>query len=244
MVCQACGMEKGEVMYAMSQASRLKQAIEDAVIAGEFLPGDRLDEASLAERFGVSRTPIREALLQLGAEGFIDVRPRRGAIVSIPSPTGLFEMFETMAEIESACGRLAARRLTPESDAAMEAAHRACEVAARAGDSEQYYADNRNFHEAIYRASRNGFLADQAFALHKRLSAYRRIQLRARNRLLQSLQEHAAILESIRAGDEQLAATRLHDHVLVQGERFSDMVLGLAGNLGSVAAGSRGRAAK
>lgn len=233
-------MELKDQVYTMSQAFRLKQSIEDAVIAGEFLPGDRLDEASLAERFGVSRTPIREALLQLGAEGFIDVRPRRGAIVSVPSPTRLFEMFETMAEIESACGRLAARRLTPDNDAAMETAHRACEIAAREGDSEQYYADNRNFHEAIYRASRNSFLADQAFALHKRLSAYRRIQLRARNRLLQSLQEHAGILEAIRAGDEQLAATRLHDHVLVQGERFSDMVLGLAGDRRSDASSRSG----
>ena len=228
----------------MSQAFRLKQAIEDAVIAGEFLPGDRLDEVSLAERFGVSRTPIREALLQLGSEGFIDIRPRRGAIVSVPSPTKLFEMFETMAEIESACGRLAARRLTPENDAAMEAALRACEVAARAGDSEQYYADNRLFHEAIYRASCNGFLADQALVLHKRLSAYRRIQLRARNRLLQSLQEHAGVLEAIRAGDEQLAATRLHDHVLAQGERFSDMVLGLAERHRSAAAGGRSSPAR
>src|SRR2546429_1420531 len=173
----------GEV-YAMSQGFRLKQAIEDAVIAGDFLPGDRLDEASLAERFGVSRTPIREALLQLGAEGFIDVRPRRGAIVSVPSPTGLFEMFETMAEIESACGRLAARRLTPESDAAMEAAHRGCEAAAREGDSEKYYAVNRAFHEAIYCASRNGFLADQAFALDNRLWHYRRYLIRARIRML------------------------------------------------------------
>jgi len=223
----------------MSQASSLKQAIEDAVIAGEFVPGDRLDEASLAERFGVSRTPIREALLQLGAEGFIDVRPRRGAIVSVPTPTRLFEMFETMAEIESACGRLAARRLTPDHEAAIEAAHRGCEIPAKEADSERYYAVNRQFHEAIYRASRNEFLADQALALHKRLSAYRRIQLRARNRLLQSLQEHAGILEAIRAGDEQLAATRLHDHVMVQGERFSDMVLGLAGNSRPAAAGSR-----
>jgi DNA-binding GntR family transcriptional regulator len=211
----------------MGQSFKLKQAIEDAVIAGVFLPGDRLDEISLAERFGVSRTPIREALLQLGAEGFIDVRPRRGAIVSVLSPTQLFEMFETMAEIESACGRLAARRLTPEADAAMEAAHRACEAAARNGDSEQYYAENRNFHEAIYRASRNGFLADQALTLHKRLSAYRRIQLRARNRLLQSLHEHTEILEAIRSGQEQLAASRLHDHVLIQGERFSDLMLSL-----------------
>ncbi|MGN8549638.1 GntR family transcriptional regulator [Bradyrhizobium sp. 13971] len=102
-------------------------------------------------------------------------------------------------------------------------------MAAREGDSEQYYADNRDFHEAIYRASRNSFLADLAFALRKRLSAYRRIQLRARNSLLQSLQEHAGILKAIRAGDEQLAASRLHDHVLVQGERFSDTVLALPG---------------
>jgi DNA-binding GntR family transcriptional regulator len=219
----------------MGQSYKLKQAIEDAVIAGEFLPGDRLDEISLAERFGVSRTPVREALLQLGAEGFIEVRPRRGAIVSILSPTQLFEMFETMAEIEGACGRLAARRLTPENDAAMQEAHRACEKAVKDGDTEQYYAVNRNFHEAIYRATRNEFLADQALALHKRLSAYRRVQLRARNRLLQSLQEHAGILEAIRAGNEQLAANRLHGHVLVQGERFSNMMLNLK---------AEGRAAK
>lgn len=228
----------------MSQAFKLKQAIEDAVIAGEFVPGDRLDENSLAERFGVSRTPIREALLQLGAEGFIDVRPRRGAIVSIVSPPRLIEMFETMAELESACGRLAARRLTPEHDAAMGAAHIACEAAAQDGDNELYYAVNRSFHEAIYRASRNEFLAEQALALHKRLSAYRRVQLRARNRLLQSLQEHAEILQAIRAGDEQLAASRLLGHVLIQGEKFSDLMLGLAANERAAPSSGKARRAK
>lgn len=228
----------------MSQAFKLKQAIEDAVIAGEFSPGDRLDENSLAERFGVSRTPIREALLQLGAEGFIDVRPRRGAIVSVVSPPRLIEMFETMAELESACGRLAARRLTPEHDAAMAAALVACEAAAQDGDSELYYAVNRSFHEAIYRGSRNEFLAEQALALHKRLSAYRRIQLRARNRLLQSLQEHAEILQAIRAGDEQLAASRLLGHVLIQGEKFSDLMLGLAANERATSSNSKARRAK
>src|SRR5260221_13923928 len=136
MICQACGIEKLGQVYAMSQAFRLKQSIEDAVIAGEFLPGDRLDEASLAERFGVSRTPIREALLQLGAEGFIDVRPRRGAIVSIPSPQRLIEMFETMAELEAACGTLAARRLTAEDEKLIEAAHLACVGVAANGDPE------------------------------------------------------------------------------------------------------------
>src|SRR5260221_8949229 len=105
MICQACGIEKFGQVYAMSQAFRLKQSIEDAVIAGEFLPGDRLDEASLAERFRVSLTPMRLALFQLGAEGCIDVRPRRVAIVSVPSPSGLFEMVETLSQSESSCAR-------------------------------------------------------------------------------------------------------------------------------------------
>lgn len=212
----------------MTQTSDLKQAIEDAVIAGEFGPGDRLDEVSLAQRFGVSRTPVREALLQLGAEGFIDVRPRRGAVVSVLSPHRLIEMFEVMAELEAACGRLAARRLTPQNDAAMAAAHDACVSAAAAGDPEAYYAVNRAFHEAIYRASRNEFLAEQAITLHKRLSAYRRVQLRARNRMAQSLNEHLEILEAIRAGHEDMAARQLHAHVLIQGERFSDMMMTIA----------------
>ncbi len=171
---------------------------------------------ALAERFGVSRTPIREALLQLGAEGFIEVRPRRGAIVSVPTTQRLIEMFETMAELEAACGTLAARRLTAEDDRLIEAAHLACVDVAAGGDPEAYYLANRTFHEALYRASRNAFLAEQALTLHKRLSAYRRVQLRARNRHGQSLAEHAGILEAIREGNEELAAKRLRDHVLVR----------------------------
>ncbi len=137
-------------------------------------------------------------------------------------------MFETMAELEAACGRLAARRLTPEDDSAIEAAHKACIKAAKNGDPEIYYIVNRAFHEAIYKASRNAFLAEQSLALHKRLSAYRRVQLRARNRVEQSLTEHGEILQAIRKGDETRAAKGLYDHIMIQGERFSDMMLTLA----------------
>jgi DNA-binding GntR family transcriptional regulator len=211
----------------MKHGSRLRQQLEDAIISGEFAPGAHLDELGLAERYGLSRTPIREALAQLGAEGLVEIRPRRGAFVSTPSPHRLVEMFETMAELEAACGRLAARRLTAQDETAIADAHDACIVAAGSQDPEAYYAENRIFHEAIYRASRNGFLAEQAFALHKRLSPYRRIQLRARHRLAHSLAEHAGVLEALRAGDADLTASRLRAHILVQGERFSDMLLAL-----------------
>lgn len=212
----------------MNQALRLKQCLEDAIVSGEFAPGAHLDELGLAEKFGVSRTPIREALAQLGAEGLVEMRPRRGAFVSTPSPRRLFEMFETMAELEASCGRFAARRLTDEDERALSAAHAGCIAAAQAQDPDSYYAENRLFHEAIYRASRNTFLAEQAFSLHKRLSPYRRIQLRARQRLAASLAEHESVLEALRAGDAEQAAARLRAHILIQGERFSDMMLALS----------------
>ncbi len=99
----------------------------------------------------------------------------------MPDPTRLLEMFETMAEIEASCGRLAARRLTPEHQAALAAALEACRAAAEAGDLAEYYAENTVFHAVIYRASRNGFLCEQALALSRRLAPFRRVQLRARN---------------------------------------------------------------
>ena len=209
----------------MSRTRDLRQVIEDEIVEGHLALGARLDEAQLAARFGVSRTPIREALLQLAVSGLVETKPRRGTLVSAPEPHHLLAMFETMAEIEATCGRLAARRLTPTDGKALEAALTAC--AAASADCEAYYAENYVFHGLIYRATHNGFLADQALTLHRRLAPYRRLQLRVRQRLPQSLAEHRGIVEAILAGDETAAADRLRQHVLVQGDRFADLVAGL-----------------
>jgi DNA-binding GntR family transcriptional regulator len=211
----------------MSHAQRLRQRIEDEIVSGELALGSRLDENQLAARFGVSRTPIREALLQLAATGLVQAKPRRGAIVSAPEPHLLLAMFEAMAEMEAACGRLAARRLVPEDAEALQAALAGCKVAMAQEDTESYYAENYVFHTVVYRASRNAFLAEQALSLHRRLAPYRRLQLRVRQRLPQSLAEHEAIVAAIVAGDEIRAAEALRSHVIVQGDRFTDLVAGL-----------------
>ncbi|MDP4023179.1 GntR family transcriptional regulator [Methylobacterium sp. NEAU 140] len=209
----------------MSHAQRLRQAIEDEIVSGTLSVGSRLDEMQLAARFGVSRTPIREALLQLTVSGLVEAKPRRGAIVSAPEPHLLLAMFETMAEIEASCGRLAARRHTREDAADLRTALAACTAAAE--DVEGYYRENYVFHTVIYRACRNAFLAEQALSLHRRLSPYRRLQLRARHRLAHSLAEHEAIVAAILAGDEAGAAEQLRVHVLIQGDRFADFVAGM-----------------
>ena len=208
----------------MSHAQRLKQAIEDEIVDGRLALGARLDEVQLAERFGVSRTPIREALIQLTMTGLVETKPRKGATVSAPEPQHLLAMFETMAEIEASCGRLAARRLIPEDEAALRDALAACARAAEAGDTEAYYQENYVFHTVVYRACRNAFLGEQARQLSRRLAPFRRLQLRVRQRLAQSLAEHAEIVEAIVSGDEVRAAESLRAHVVVQGDRFSDLV--------------------
>jgi DNA-binding GntR family transcriptional regulator len=216
-----------------TRAETLREAIEDSIATGAFPPGMHLDESYLAEKFGVSRTPLREALIQLSSMGIVLVRPRRGAVVADVTPQRLLEMFDVMAELEAMCGRLAARRMSEDDREALLKAHRACEAACLAADPDDYYHKNQQFHQVIYAAARSGFLAEQATALHRRLRPYRRLQLRVRNRINASFNEHGQIVDALLQGDADSAADRLRQHILVQGERFTDLLASLASIRGS-----------
>lgn len=213
-----------EIQPATRQSARLGEQIEERIVTGVYPPGTRLDEQELADAFGVSRTPVREALIQLASAGLIEIRPRRGATVPEVGADRVCEMFEVMAELEAMCGRLAARRITPAEQRALQQAHESCEAARDANTPDVYYQLNEVFHQRIYEASHNGFLVEQASALHRRLRPYRRLQLRVRNRMNTSFNEHQAIVEAIIKGDSELASALLRSHVTVQGERFADLV--------------------
>jgi DNA-binding GntR family transcriptional regulator len=205
---------------------RPRDILEEEIASGVLPPGARLDEQELARRFGVSRTPVREAIQQLAAAGFVEQRPRRGAVVARFGPERLYEMFEVMAELEAMAGRLAARRLTPADRTLLLDTHARCGAAR--GSSDAYYAENEAFHQVIYRASGNAFLVEQCELLQRRLRPYRRLQLRYRNRVAASYTEHDAIVSALLVGDGDLAARLLRQHVAVQGERFADLVASLA----------------
>ena len=210
------------------RSDQLREAIEEKIAMGEFPPGMRLDEAPLLAEFGVSRTPLREALIQLASLGLVDIRPRRGAIVAEVSPQRLIEMFEVMAELEAMCARLAARRMTEDEQRAILAAHKACKVAADSRSADAYYYANEKFHFAIYAASHNAYLAEHARALHRKLRVYRRLQLRVRDRIGNSYAEHDGVVSALLAGDSELTAERLRNHILIQGERFGDLISSLS----------------
>jgi len=209
------------------RAEKIADTLEQLVFAGEYPDGTRLDELKLAEQFRVSRTPIREALQVLVSSGIAQQIPRRGVFVRQPGPVELMEMFETMAELEAACGRLAATRISEDGLSRLVAANTNCQLAIDASDHRQYYAENEIFHQIIYRGSANSYLEKQALQLQNKLRAYRKMQLRFRGRLGQSMAEHLAIVDALQNGDAEQAANTLRNHVAVQGEKFHQLMASL-----------------
>jgi DNA-binding GntR family transcriptional regulator len=210
-----------------SRSETLRDAIEEMIAVGKLTPGQHLDETELAASFGVSRTPIRETLILLASMGLVVIRPRRGAVVAELGPQELLERFEVMSELEAVCARLAARRMTPAEQQALLAAHSACKEAVDANDPDDYYVKNEAFHLAIYAGSHNQFLIEQARSLYRRLRPYRRLQLRVRNRVSNSYAEHEALVQAIVKGDGEQAAELAREHVMIQGQRFSDLMASL-----------------
>ncbi|MEE3170183.1 MAG: GntR family transcriptional regulator [Pseudomonadota bacterium] len=207
-----------------SNAQKLKDALEEDIINGRLLPGDKLDHDALAEKYNVSRTPIREAVQQLVVSGLVIVKPKKGTFVAKVGFDQLIEMFEVMAELEGMCGRLAARRIQPSELERLRTALERCEDRDVMSDPDEYYYENEEFHSCIYDASHNGFLASEARQLKQRLKPYRRLQLQARNRVSNSAAEHRRIYDAIASGNELEAERALKEHVLIQGTRFSDFV--------------------
>ena len=225
-------------------SERLREVIEEEIATGTLVPGNRLDEVDLAKRFGVSRTPIREALSLLLGEGLIENLPRRGVVVAQISPQRLVEMFEVMAELEAMCARLAVRRMSDDEFGALQAAHESCRGAALANDSDAYFYANEKFHYAIYMASHNTFLFEQASTLQRKLRPYRRLQLRVRNRVQRSFEEHQEIVDALRSGDADKVVVSIRNHVVVQGERFADLLASVSTLCAGNAGGERGASAR
>lgn len=206
------------------RADSVATFLEEAILRGDYQDGEKLDEIRLANEFGVSRTPIREAFLKLSSAGLIDQIPNRGAYVCQPGPVELVELFEMMGELEASCARLAAMRISETAIDELLAANKACQLAVELANPNAYYDHNETFHLTIYSQSGNRVLEADTLRLHQRLKPYRRIQLQARGRLTQSMAEHEGIVGALIAGDSVKAADLMRDHVTIQGEKFNNLL--------------------
>lgn len=212
---------------ARQNAQQIRQALENDIVDGRFAPGEKLDPEALAVEFSCSRTPIRDALQALKSSGLVRVEPKRGTFVTELSVVELTERFEVMAELEAMCARLAASRATDEQIARIRTAQTACESAASTGDSDAYYHQNTVFHQAVYAASGNIFLEGEALRLQTMLQPYRRRQLQVRGRMNRSLDEHRQIMAAIEVGDTTGASSAMNAHVIIQGDRFHQLIASL-----------------
>ncbi len=209
-----------------TRAGRLARVLSDDILSGRIGPGVRLDEQSLADRFKLSRTPVREALGQLAAMGLVRKRPHRGVVVAEVTVEKLMQMFEVMAELEAVCARLAARRMSDEAKAVLKAEHDATAALAEAGDFEGYEAANRAFHQAVYEGSGNPELVDTADDFRRRINPFRRAQFHVEGRIAKSFREHGAIVEAILAGDEDRAYALMRQHLDTVGQASAAFVTG------------------
>ncbi len=194
-------------------SERIRVALADEITSGILPSGSTLDEQQIGDRFGASRTPVREAIRQLAAVGLVEMRPRRGAIVAGFSTERIVEMFEMAAEVEAMCVRLAAYRMTPIERGRLAQLHEDSEAMVAAGDIDAYDHLNWIFHQTIYNGAHNTFIAEQATALRDRIAAFRRTQLRETGRPVRSRAEHGEVLDAIMRGDGEEAARRMRAHM-------------------------------
>lgn len=139
----------------------------------------------------------------------------------------LTERFEVMDELEAMCARLATSRATADDIARIKAAQTVCAEAAETGDHDTYYHQNTAFHQAIYAASGNRFLEEEARRLQTMLQPYRRQQLQLRGRMMRSLDEHHHIMNAIERGAADEASVLMNAHVVIQGDRFHQLIASL-----------------
>ncbi len=202
-------------------ASRIRNSLSDAITAGAISPGTQIDEQEVAERFGASRTPVREALRELASTGLVTIEPRRGARVMELTLERIGEMFEVMAEIEAMCARIASDRMTMLERSHLHDLHQSSHALVQAGDVDGYDAINQQFHAAIYASTHSNFLLELANGLRQRVAPFRRAQFRGVQRLAISFAEHGEILKSIFAKDSETAAKQMRAHMLVAGAVYT-----------------------
>lgn len=203
--------------------------ILSAIDNGIYRPGDRLVESELAERFGVSRTPVREALQRLETQAMLK-RDGRSLIIATLDHNQLAELYTVRAELEALAARLAARHATPEEIRVL--AGMVEEDHSILGDPQALSRANRRFHHQIHLASHNRYLVQQLDLVHRSMALMARTTLAAKGRDMVSLDEHGAIVEAIAARDGDLAEAALRRHISMAFETRLKEEARLAGEMG------------
>ncbi|MBO8170045.1 MAG: GntR family transcriptional regulator [Thermoanaerobacteraceae bacterium] len=189
------------------------ETLREAIISGKLKAGERLMEVQLAEEMGVSRTPVREAIRKLELEGFVVMVPRKGAYVAGISTKDITEVFEIRAALESLAASLAAERITEEELEELERLLVQVAECAQKDDLEKLIEIDTQFHDCLYKASRNDRLVQIISNLREQIQRFRTTSLASPGRMKQTLKEHKKIVEAISQRDMKLAHDLAIEHI-------------------------------
>ena len=198
-----------------TKAAIIAQNLARDIATGRFAPGTALDETEIAAFYGVSRTPIREAIRQLTASGMLATRAHRGAVVRSFDEKELDDMFAVMADLEGLCARGAALSMTTAEVRALESIVDASADLVEKRDSAAYAVVNDSFHDAVYHGAHNAYLLQLTVDTRTRLAPFRRAQFDTPGRLALSLGEHRRALAAIQARDAVAAFDAMRAHIVV-----------------------------
>lgn len=207
-----------------TQCAIVRSAIEQDIVTGALPPGAPLDEDAIAQRFSVSRTPVREALLQLIESGLVKKSPRQPAVVAPLDVRRLIQSFEVMSELEALCARLAARRISAQERKELSALQQEADAALARADHDAMGRLGSRFHRKIWHATHNEVLIETVSRFAIGLTPYRLFQLKSEGRPGANNEDHQALLALILGGQSDDAAALMKRHVSVQGDVLADYI--------------------
>lgn len=214
-----------ELLQRHSLTTLVQREVERRILAGELVPGAKLNEAELAAELRVSRGPVREAFRALEQTGLVRTEKNRGVFVRQVSLEEAGEIYEVRAALEGLIGRLSARRIHPEQvekiRAVVKKMHALGRRGGQPGDAQAYYPLNVQFHELLVQAAGNRALEANYKRVVNELDLYRRETIaRSAENIPVSTRDHEAIVNAVAKGDEKLAERLLYEHVIASRERL------------------------
>ena len=210
-------------------SEKIRLEIEREIREGTLLPGDPIDEAAVAAAHGVSRTPIREALLLLQAQGMLSSLPRGGMVVAKMDLQQLLSLWELLAELEGVAVRLACQRMTPDERKAITRHHEDSREVVEADDMAGWQQANLKFHELIYRATRNPYLRQEVLRMRARTGYYRRHAFAALGQIRASYEQHRQIVQAFNDNDGEAASRAMLEHMRPASDAkgFTDFIVNI-----------------
>lgn len=206
-------LDRVTTLTRRSLHDELADHLRDLISAGDIKPGQKVPEKDLCERFGVSRTPLREALKVLASEGIVTLTQNRGASVTALTEQDLDDVFPVLGALEALSGEIACKHITDDEIAAIADLHNEMVTHYNNGDLNPYFRCNRAIHNAIMEATRNAALQSTYKTLASRIMAARYMANMTPSRWAQAVAEHEDILDALKKRDGSWLSQLLKDHL-------------------------------